>query len=416
MIQTTVEPRRIRLHPATQYSVYSDPARFKVLVAGRRMGKSYLLLAIMLRQALRYARQNVLYVAPTRGQAKDIMWDLLKGVARPYLSGPPMETELRVEFVNGSRITLFGAEAADRKRGPGYDLVCFDEFSDMDPRIWHEVIRPALADRKGSAVFCGTPKGFDHFHDLYVQAGDLDDWQRFSFTTLDGGRVDSQEIEAARAQMSERQFRQEFLASFEAMEGRVYYAFDRAHSVLEDVTDTGGELHVGMDFNVAPMCAVVMVRAGDQWHVIDELVLMHSNTVEMCQEIQSRYPNRSVTVYPDPSGRARKTSAPVGQTDFSIIRDHGFRLVAGKNAPPVADRVNELNAVLCNADGVRRLFAAPKCRETIKALEGLTYKEGTSQPDKSLGLDHITDALGYAIHELEPLVRHVVTSRHVNFW
>lgn len=400
----------IDLHRPTQWRVFRDPARFKVLVSGRRMGKSFYLMAEMLKQALGYKHQEILYVAPTRQQAKDIMWAMLKANARAYLAESPKETELRLYFITGSSITLIGAEAHDRARGRGYDLVCFDEFADIAPEAWFESIRPALADRQGKAIFCGTPKGWNHFYDLFISAKDLPDWASYSFTTLEGGRVPADEVGAARATMSERQFRQEYEASFESMEGRVYREFDREKSVAM-VPDNKGPLHIGMDFNVAPMTAVVMVQAGDQYHVIDEIEMMNSNTTEMAQEILSRYKGRDITVYPDPSGRSRKTSAPVGQSDFSILTSHGLRLVASRSAPPVVDRINEVNAVLCNANGDRRLFVHPKCKSLIKALDGLVYKEGTSQPDKASGLDHITDALGYAVHELAPLVRRQMTSQ-----
>jgi hypothetical protein len=367
-------------------------------------------MAEMLFQALSKPFQNVIYMAPTRQQAKDILWADLKRIAKPYLADPPLETELRLTFVTGSMIRLVGGEAYERARGPGYDLVCLDEFADIAPEAWTEVLRPAISDRQGRAIFTGTPKGYSHFYDIYLQAKELEDWEAWSFTTLDGGRVPPGEVEAARTTMSASQFRQEYEASFESMEGRVYAAFSRDENVA-DVKDNGGELHIGMDFNVAPMTAVVIVRAGEQLHQIGELELMNSNTTEMAQEIVTRYPDRDITVYPDPSGKSRKTSAPVGQTDFSILKEHGLKVVAPKAAPPVVDRINEVNAVLCNAAGARRYFVAPHCKATIKALDGLVYKEGTSQPDKTHNLDHITDAVGYAVHVLEPMVRHRVTSR-----
>lgn len=401
----------IRLHRPTQWRVFSDPARFKVLVAGRRLGKSYYEMAEMLRTALGYKRKNVLYMAPTRQQAKDILWRDLKDLSRPYLASAPIETELRLSYVTGSQIRLMGAEAYDRARGSGFDLACFDEFADIDPAAWHEVIRPALADRRGRAIFVGTPSGYNHFYDVYVQAKEYDDWAAYSFSSLEGGRIPLDEIDAARAVMSEQQFRQEYEASFESMEGRVYVEFDRDENV-RPVADTGGDLHIGMDFNVSPMTAVVIVRAGEQLHVVDEFELVNSNTTEMSREIVARYGDRSIVVYPDPSGSSRKTSAPVGQTDFSILKAHGFQVSSPRAAPPVVDRINEVNAVLRNANGDRRLFVGQTCRSLIKALDGLVYKEGTSQPDKSSGLDHITDALGYAVHQLEPMVRRVATSEH----
>jgi hypothetical protein len=122
-----------------------------------------------------------------------------------------------------------------------------------------------------------------------------------------------------------------------------------------------------------------------------------SNTEEVAAELRGRYPGRRIVVCPDPSGRARKSSAPVGQTDFTILERAGFTVRAGKNAPPVVDRINNVQAMLLAGNGRRRLLVHPKAHALVRGLDGLTYKEGTSQPDKTLGLDHITDALGYLL-------------------
>jgi terminase large subunit-like protein len=170
-----------------------------------------------------------------------------------------------------------------------------------------------------------------------------------------------------------------------------------------------------MDFNINPMSAVIAQKAGDQCHVIDEIVLPNSNTQEMMEEINRRYPSRNGFVHPDPSGSARKTSAPVGQNDFALIREAGWRV----NAPQfgsVVDRITNVNAMLCNANGQRRLLIHPRCKHLIHALDTLPYKEGTKIPDKSTGQDHITDALGYLIVAAFPLVRSVLTVQESPFW
>ena len=158
---------------------------------------------------------------------------------------------------------------------------------------------------------------------------------------------------------------------------------------------------VGMDFNINPMAAIVAQRAGEQIQVFDEIVLTNSNTPEMMREINRRYAGRHGVVHPDPSGVARKTSAPVGQTDFRIIEEAGWTVFRAKQYKLV-DRINTVNAKLCNAQGQRRLLISPKCKNLIKALDGLTYKNGTKIPDKSSGLDHVTDALGYLLMGLFP--------------
>jgi hypothetical protein len=171
------------------------------------------------------------------------------------------------------------------------------------------------------------------------------------------------------------------------------------------MTDTGGTLLVGIDFNVNPMSAVIGVKAAEQLHVIDELALFNSNTEELVAVLQQRSPGRKIVVYPDPTGRARKTSAPVGQTDFSILKKAGFRLIAPYQSYAIVDRVNTVNALLCNAKGQRRLFIHPRCKRLIEALDRLPYREGTSIPDKSLGIEHHADAVGYLVMAEFPIVQ-----------
>lgn len=197
--------------------------------------------------------------------------------------------------------------------------------------------------------------------------------------------------------------------SFITMLGRVYYAFDMDDTVRGDIVDNGDEIHIGMDFNVGKMCAVCCQVDDGKVYVFDEIVLMDSNTREMCVEIARRFPNRKVTVYPDASGKSRKTSANAGQSDFSIITsEFGFGLQSPPKNPPVADRVNSLNSMLQAADGTRKLFVSKTCKEVIMCLDGQVYKEGTNAPDKQGELDHMNDALGYFINYKFSLIKREV--------
>lgn len=184
--------------------------------------------------------------------------------------------------------------------------------------------------------------------------------------------------------------------------GRVYSAFKNKPyaegNIDESVEDTGGELLVGMDFNVNPMSAVVAVRAVDECLVLDAIELPVSNTEEMAAEIKRRYPGRRIVVCPDPAGRQRKTSAPVGQTDFTILQRAGFKIRAPNAAPPVVDRENNANAMYRDTyTERRRVRIHPKAKALITALSNLTYKEGTSQRDKKSGFDHLCDAMDYLL-------------------
>ncbi len=389
--------------------------RFIVLVAGRRWGKTTLALWCLIHQAASKENQICYYVAPTCRQAKRIAWRKLKQLVGPDLVRASREDELEIELRNGSILQLHGSSNADNLRGTGLDAIVLDEYAHMGPEVWEAVVRPMLSDRKGRALFIGTPAGHNAFYDLYVAAGAKNGWGRFHFPTRDGGYVSREELEAIRCETDPRLFRQEYEASFETLQSRVYYAFCRESNITELGMIAGAPLLIGMDFNINPMSAVIAQKAGDQCHVIDEIVLPNSNTQEMMQEINRRYPSRNGFVHPDPSGSARKTSAPVGQNDFALIREAGWRV----NPPPfgsVVDRITNVNAMLCNANGQRRLLIHPKCQQLIRGLDTLTYKKETKIPDKSGGQDHITDALGYLTVAAFPMVRSVLRVQESPFW
>ena len=130
--------------------------------------------------------------------------------------------------------------------------------------------------------------------------------------------------------------------------------------------------------------------------------------------MDQRLAGRQVIIYPDPAGRQRRTSAALGHTDLSILEGYGFTVIAPKRAPLVVDRINEVNAMWENSAGEARMFVHPRCKQLIKSMEGLTYKEGTNQPDKSAGLDHMADALGYLVHGTFPINSEVVGAVRVS--
>ena len=391
----------MRLTPP-QSDIFQSPDRFRVVVAGRRFGKTFLSTAELLNKALSEPDQNVWYVAPTYKAAKEIAWDMLTSQIPIEYIDKTNETALTINLKNGSSISLKGAEKPDNLRGSSLDFVVLDEFADMRKEAWFEVIRPSLSDRQGGALFIGTPKGRNHFYDLYGKGVDDDEgWKSYQYTTIQGGNVPPDEIESARADLDERTFQQEYEAAFVSYSGVIYYGFKREESVRRHTAD-GHVIHVGMDFNLDPMSAVLMTRKGDTLHVFDEIVMFGSNTDEMVAELRERYGNGTIVIYPDPASRQRKTSAG-GRTDLSILQNAGFEVRVRNHHAAVRDRINAVNSRLLSKDGQRRLYVDPKCKKVIESLERHTYKEGTSQPDKDGGFDHMNDALGYAVEYLFPI-------------
>ena len=380
-----------------QSEVYGNPARFKMLCSGRRFGKTHLCLVQLIVWAAMKAGSLNWYISPTYKSSKQIAWRQLKQMVPKELFAAKNEVDLSIELVNGSRIELKGGESADNLRGASLSNVVLDEAAYIPPDAWEMVIRPALADQRGSAFFISTPAGYNHFHEMWEQAADLDDWQTFSYTTIQGGNVPPEEVELARRTLDERSFRQEFLASFETFSGRVFPEFDDAN-VAQDVADTGGPVLVGLDFNVSIMAGVICSKVQDQLHIWDEIAVKNSNTDEVAQMLRERFGNREIICYPDPTGKARKTAA-AGVTDHGILRKYGIKVVAPNSPWAVKDRLNATNWLIKNAEGERRMYVHPRCKNTIKGFRSVTYKEGADDfiVDKDPGLEHWIDGAGYLI-------------------
>jgi len=380
-----------------QRQVWESPERFKLLCSGRRFGKTYLCIARLVAWAIEKPGSLNWYVTQTYKSAKQIAWRQLRAMVPPEMFAKKNESELSLELTNGSVIALKGAESADGLRGVSLSSLIIDEAAYVKQEAWEMVLRPALSDQGGPAWFITTPSGLNWFHDLWEQAAEQEDWETFSFTTIQGGNVPEEEIEAAKRTLDERTFRQEYLASFETLAGRVYPDFSD-DNISEDVADTGGEILWGTDFNVGIMAGILASRVGDTLHIWDEVAVKQSNTDEVCQMLKERFPNRRLVAYPDPTGSARKTSA-AGRTDHDIIRRYGFQCISPKAPWAVKDKINATNWLIKTADGHRKLFIHPRCKHTIKALKNVTFKEGSEDYviDKSANIEHWTDGLGYLV-------------------
>lgn len=200
--------------------------RWGCIVAHRRAGKTVACVNELIKSAILCDKDNgrYAYIAPFYAQAKDVAWTYLKQFAGVIPGVQFNESELRADFPNGARIRLYGADNYDRLRGIYLDGVVLDEYGDMDPRAWSEVIRPALSDRKGWAVFIGTPKGRNGFYERFVQAQEEDNQFSMMLRASETGLVDTEELADARRSMSEDQYEQEFECSFDASVPGAYYA------------------------------------------------------------------------------------------------------------------------------------------------------------------------------------------------
>ena len=228
-----------------QQEVWNHPARFKVVAAGRRTGKSRLAAYRLIVNALQTDRGHVFYVAPTQGQARDIMWQTLLEVGHPVIEGSHINN-LQIRLINGATISLKGADRPETMRGVSLKYLVMDEYADMKTEVWEQILRPALADQKGQALFIGTPMGRNHFYDLYLYGdkGDDESFASFHYTSFDNPILDAGEIEAAKRSMSSFAFRQEFMASFEALGGELFK--EDWVKFSEDEPDVG-EYYIAVD-------------------------------------------------------------------------------------------------------------------------------------------------------------------------
>jgi len=210
----------IDLHPA-QLEIFRSNKRFKIVVAGRRFGKSYLSAWLLLINAIQSKSKDVFYIAPTFQQAKDIMWALLKDLGQDLIVQAYENTAV-LTLINGRKIYLKGSDRPETLRGTGISYVVLDEYASMKPVVWEQIIRPSLADVQGRGLFIGTPAGKNHFFDLYNDAQEDDEWDSFQFMSIDNPFLPATEIEASKKNMSTMSFRQEFEASFETFSGGIF--------------------------------------------------------------------------------------------------------------------------------------------------------------------------------------------------
>jgi len=210
----------VSLHDA-QMEIFKSEARFKVISAGRRFGKSRLAAWVLLIKALQSTSKDVFYVGPTFQQSKDIMWGMLKELGRDVIKAAHENTAV-LTLVNDRKIYLKGSDRPDTLRGVGLEYVVLDEYASMKPEVWEMILRPTLADVKGGAMFIGTPAGKNHFYKLFLEAQENEDWEAFQFNSTDNPLLDPKEIQAAKSSMSTQAFRQEFEATFESFSGGIF--------------------------------------------------------------------------------------------------------------------------------------------------------------------------------------------------
>jgi len=310
----------------------------------------------------------------------------------------------------GCTIALKSAEKERSLRGKGLNGVFFDEFSDIKKVIWTHAIRPALSDKLGFAEFLGTPKGMNHFYDLFCDAKVRADWATFQFTTLQSPFFQTSagqaEIVTAMQDLDSKTFRQEYEASFENFGGLIMYAFDRGKFNTDYSYNPELPIYIGQDFNRNPMSGVLFQKVAGKLIAFEEMSVPTSSTDEVCRMILEKFPKavqRGVIFRPDASGSRRTSNS--SRSDHEIIRSYGLKIDVGASNPRRIDRWASGNKAFENGTV---LINTKKCPKLTREFETIAYKEGTCEPDiRDALVGHLFDAFGYNVYYDYPLIKQI---------
>lgn len=388
------------LTPA-QAQIAEDTHRFRVLRCGRRFGKTLLAAWEIFGVAVSAPNKRISYYAPTRDDARDIMWGTLCDICLPvitYKNDSRLELKVKTKSGGESLIVLQGWESVkDRQKGRGVknDFIVTDEVSKY-PEFWlnwHEVLRPTLTDTRGSALFPSTPNGYNHFYDLSnIELRDPD-FKTFHFSTYDNPYIPLDEIEKARKELPEDKFSQEYLAEFRKKSGLVYPEFSRAIHLFDDLTPRRGLIEVisGVDFGFTnPSVILVIERDSDNnYWVRSEWYRTGKTNAELIEYARTLGVN---AFYPDPAEPDRiEEMKRAGLTIREVNKD----IVKG---------IDSVRTLLKN----KKLRVHLDCLNLISELETYSYPEKrTNQNEPEVPIkegDHACDALRYALFMNAPIV------------
>lgn len=377
----------INLTPA-QAKIASDTHRFRVVNCGRRFGKTTLAIE-EIKGYVANGAKRICYIAPTYQQSRDIAWEILK---REFKGASFNESRLEIR-VGDCLVVLRGWEAVETLRGQFFDFLVIDEIAMMRNFWinWQEVLRPTLTDTKGSVLFISTPKGFNHFYDLYGLEKEDKDYKSYHFTSFDNPFIPKEELEKAKLEITEDRFAQEYMADFRKTEGLVYKEFDRNKYLFDDATPLPdfNRTILGIDFGFTNPACILCIRedSDSRYWITEEWYKTKQTTEQIAQKALSYKP---FEVYPDPAEPDR-------------IQE---MMSAGLNVREVSkDIVNGINRVR-EFFKQGRIMIHKDCRNLIWELE--TYRYPEKKPDHNeeekpvKENDHAVDALRYALYTVEP--------------
>ncbi len=413
----------VEIHSRRQFvELLETEKRWSIAVCHRRAGKTVACVQKLVKAALECERPDprFAYVAPLYNQAKDVAWTYLKRFAAP-LDAEPNESELRIDLPGGARIRLYGADNPDRLRGLYLDGAVLDEYADMHPSVWGEIIRPMLADRRGWATFIGTPKGHNAFYDLWQNAQTDPDWYPLLLRASETGLIPAPELEDAKRTMSADQYAQEFECSFEAAIQGAYYG-----AAITEAREQGRigfapkdplmPLKAFWDIGVSDATAIWIaqwigreIRVLDYYEVENQPLAAHLNWLR-----EKGY--SSAKCYLPHDGEHRDQVSAVRFEDH--IKQAGFDTELVKNQGKAA--------AMQRIETARRLFPSIRFNEaTCQAgIKSLTLYHEKRDPKRNIGLgplhdehSHAADAFGLMCVAYEaPIIKKRMNRERAGSW
>lgn len=362
---------------------------------GRRGGKTTLSVEEIKGKALSKPCR-IAYVAPTYAQARDIAWEMLKRELRPIIiQANESRLEIHTRTVRGgeSLIVLHGWESIETLRGQAFDFLVIDEVAMMRNFWvnWQEVLRPTLTDTRGEVLFTSTPKGFNHFYDLFNAELSDKDFKSFHFTSYDNPFIPKEEIDVAKGQMTPQRFAQEYLGEFSKTEGLVYKEFSREKNLYDKLPDGEFEKAGGIDFGYTNPAAVLHIYHNDgrKYYVEDEWYKRQRTDAQLAEYVSAC---KFVETYPDPE-------SPSAIEELRS-RNVNVREVI-KNKDSITNGINKIRELLLRGD----LMVNKRCINLIYEFETYSTEERDSDrnnPERPIKAnDHALDALRYAISGLQ---------------
>lgn len=406
-------------HPE-QLRLLSSPARFKVIPAGRRSGKTERFKRFMAKTMMSHPGENYFIAAPTRAQVKKIYWDDMKLLCfAPLLSRSAVsESELTIRLPNKSSVTLVGLDQPQRIEGTFWAGGGVDETADIKSTAWAENISPALdtfdpqhPDHRAWCWLLGVPNGLNHFYEMaeYAKLGTDSDWDIFAWPSSDILPADV--INAAKRRMSGRQYRQEYEASFETAAGKIYEDYSPDNYTTETIKPHERLLWMH-DFNYTPMSSAIgVVRNTKDLYILDEIVLASAVARQSAVEFVERYKehkNRDILLYGDPAGQAgEKHGHASDYTEIeNVLRAAHWQVTrkVKRAAPAIRDRQNAVRAKIRNATNETTLLVNRLCAPySHKGLATVQMKPGSTFLEKDSDYQHITTAIGYCVDYVWPV-------------